>query len=494
MITRRQMLKTTAATGVLGFAATIPGLGGAMAQNGLPLRRSLQGMAIDDPVLEAYREFVTKMRDPNSGLPINWVQFANIHGFQGGGFNLCPHSNWYFLPWHRAYVQMYEVAIREVTGMSDFAMPYWDWTNDPGFPAAFGDAQVNGQDNALFIAGRAMSTGDKIPVSQTGQAVMDSIYSKQTYQEFGSAMPRGQNNLDQSWIISRGTKGELESNPHDNVHCDVAGPFMCAPPSPQDPIFMMHHGNIDHIWAKWNSLGRANSTNPLWTDMPFQNNYLHPDGSQYTMTVNQLYNVEDLGYTYGLSAPTQPAIVDPGRELYLSALFGGSGAAGMVPNRTVQAAGVAEPGNPLNVALSLHQSVDLNNAIAISNSSQGMTLGASGSSAPTVYAMIRGLMPDSGSTTKLRIFVNQPDANADTPTDGNPNYVTTVGFFGHEGMEGGHGGHDGTDVAVDLTQSLKVLGATGSALSNDVTVQIVAIGTNGEPANVTVGEVELAVV
>jgi hypothetical protein len=36
-----------------------------------------------------------------------------------------------------------------------------------------------------------------------------------------------------------------------------------------DPIFMMHHCNIDRIWAVWN-VNNQNSNDPLWTDMTFQ--------------------------------------------------------------------------------------------------------------------------------------------------------------------------------------------------------------------------------
>jgi len=32
---------------------------------------------------------------------------------------------------------------------------------------------------------------------------------------------------------------------------------------------MMHHCNIDRIWAVWN-VNNQNSNDPLWTDMTFQ--------------------------------------------------------------------------------------------------------------------------------------------------------------------------------------------------------------------------------
>jgi tyrosinase len=68
------------------------------------LRWSLLGMPLNDP--------------------INWTSLANIHG-TAASFNQCPHGNWYFLPWHRGYLLMYERVVRQLTGFNDFALPYW---------------------------------------------------------------------------------------------------------------------------------------------------------------------------------------------------------------------------------------------------------------------------------------------------------------------------------------------------------------------------------
>ncbi len=175
MFARRSFLKSTAALGMTTFAGTLPGLRAA-AQATLPLRRSLKDMDLDDPVLVTLREFVAMMSDPaRAADPVNWLRFSEIHG-SAAGFNLCPHGNWYFLPWHRGYIRSYEVAARALTGDAEFAMPFWDWTAQPDFPAAFGDATFDGNPNPLFVPGRAMTTGDAMSAGVTGQAVMDSIF------------------------------------------------------------------------------------------------------------------------------------------------------------------------------------------------------------------------------------------------------------------------------------------------------------------------------
>ena len=117
MLTRRALLRSTVAgTSALIFSAALPGLRAAV-QFTPPRRRSLGAMDLDDPDLVTYREFVTLMKDPaRTEDPVSWISFSDVHGTLNGGFNLCPHNNWYFLPWHRGYLRMYEMAARTLTG------------------------------------------------------------------------------------------------------------------------------------------------------------------------------------------------------------------------------------------------------------------------------------------------------------------------------------------------------------------------------------------
>src|SRR5258708_8891018 len=76
--------------------------------------------------------------------PRNWYRNAFLHVFD------CPHQNWWFLAWHRAYIGWLEATIREFSGDTEFALPYRDWTKTPRVPdAMFGD--VLEQNTAAFI-------------------------------------------------------------------------------------------------------------------------------------------------------------------------------------------------------------------------------------------------------------------------------------------------------------------------------------------------------
>ena len=77
-------------------------------------------MALNDPILQTWRDGVRLLKAANGD--ISWASFAAIHG-SDAGWGLCPHGNWYFLPWHRAYILMYERAVRQLTGNNAFALP-----------------------------------------------------------------------------------------------------------------------------------------------------------------------------------------------------------------------------------------------------------------------------------------------------------------------------------------------------------------------------------
>jgi tyrosinase len=327
MISRRNILLQGGAIGAGIIAASVPGVV-ALAQGAPKLRRSLHGMAPDDPILQTWRDGVRLLKAASGN--ISWASFAGIHG-DDNGFNLCPHGDWYFLPWHRAFILMYERAVRQLTGNNDFAMPYWDWTSDQSIPAAFEDPTFNGQPNPLFESQRDASPTDSLPDSVVGQGIINQILTQSPFETFGTSRPTDpqgvvQNNLDQSWINCEmcGVKGTLEATPHDLVHGFVGG-LMGDSRSARDPLFMMHHCNIDRIWWMWNQGGQVDSPDPLWTDMTFQNNFFNPDGTPYSPKVTDLLSPEPLGYTYVQTpapvitltvTPATLAQVDKFRSLY----------------------------------------------------------------------------------------------------------------------------------------------------------------------------------
>jgi len=239
------------------IASSIPGMVAvARAQNRqLPLRRSLQGLAWNDPIIATYRDAVGIMKKMSTSQKFNWIKLSEIHG-SSAGFKFCPHGNWYFLPWHRGFTATYERIVRHLTKNNDFAMPFWDWTANPRMPQVFLSRRTpDGKTNWLFVTDRGVQRTwprtRPMPSNIVGQNVLNTILAATPYEIFGTSRPRGQNSLDPSWVTRRtGTQGVLEATPHNNVQNNIGG-WMPTPSSPRDPIFFMHHSNVDRIWDLW---------------------------------------------------------------------------------------------------------------------------------------------------------------------------------------------------------------------------------------------------
>ena len=60
----------------------------------------------------------------------SWNKQALIHN------NHCTHGNWWFLPWHRAYLFYFEAICRKLTGNNDFALALLELDHESQHPRA----------------------------------------------------------------------------------------------------------------------------------------------------------------------------------------------------------------------------------------------------------------------------------------------------------------------------------------------------------------------
>ncbi len=476
MASRRTILKATLAAGAAAvFSGTLGGLS-AIAQSTPRLRRSLHGMALDDPDLSAYRDFVGIMLARNQNDPVSWLQYSLMHGTYGGNYRYCPHGDWYFLPWHREFMMMYENAVIAITGKKDFAMPYWDWSVDRVMPQAFTDPTYQGKPNPLYVSGRTLNTSNwPLRDAWVAQEVLDKkVYAETNFQLFGTSRNPSQNSLDMAWVVrGGGAQGFLEGTPHNLIHNSI-GAYMPSAGSPRDPIFMMHHGNIDRIWAVWNALGRSNtadmtpSDRNLWLNMYFKDNYLSPTGQVYGAYPRDLQDIRALGYTYpGLPKPDN-LLADPQRDARLLSLLA-AGSAGdtlenlrVLPMANTEAATLRAP---------LVKSVRFSSALR----SQVVEPIETSSEAAEVFAIIREMSvgPDVAS---VRVFVNAKSLSQSTP-DSDPHFAGEIGFLAHPddaGADGDHSGHDKVPptALIELTDTVRGLARLGQLKGDNISVQL----------------------
>ena len=427
--------------------------------NGLRRRENVAGMGRNHPTLAAYRSAVQQMKNLPQSDPRNWRRQAEIHQ------NNCPHGNWYFLPWHRKYVLDFEEICRDLSGNQNFALPYWNWTQTRSIPGPFWRG-------TLLDTTRVVDRDDTIPAQFVGQPIIDNILRQTDFELFASFRPDGQNNTNQNWQQAPGGKAQLERTPHDNVHVWISGnmgTFM----SPLDPIFWLHHCNIDRLWAEWNAPPRSNpnTSSALWANFT-----LRP----FNTVVGTLQSVTQLGYTYDTLAQPQLAEVSPLPPLL---------------ERARERFELMEPraaslGQEVSFSVETPQSAVPLAAEAVSAAEEVAEDGG-----PKVVAFVRGVEPPEDRQVTVNVFLNCPYLSAETPVS-DPHYVGNFTFFGvheHEDEEA-EGGHPmKLTFAFDLTESVDRLRALED-LDSQLTVQLMPKpyeGRDVQPEEIRIEGVEI---
>ena len=208
-----------------------------------------------------------------------------------------------FLPWHRHFVLLFEEALAKAAG-EDVPIPYWDWTDPESTNAVFRDDFMGG--NGDVEKGYALTSGPfrkgeyrlnvidpkandplglRYIVRQIG--TFPSNLTLPTSKDVSGALTRAnydvvpfndqsdpelsfRNNLE-GWrgqigqkcvdgLLAPLTGPGAEAKKHDlhnGVHLWVGGiegdrqGTMDLNTSLNDPVFWLHHSNIDRIWQAW---------------------------------------------------------------------------------------------------------------------------------------------------------------------------------------------------------------------------------------------------
>lgn len=226
----------------------------------------------------------------------------------------CQHGTWYFPPWHRGYLVALENMLRGIiismNGPVDWALPYWNYLNqstqyqEDYIPPAFMQPQLpDGTTNPLYVAQRYgpdnngqvyVVVGKDVENTANDECQWDTIYSEgdQPSQPgpgdlFGYFYGGGETGFAHNDSLT----GDLEMNPHNFVHGMIGGQnsasqsgLMGVPNTAAlDPVFYLHHANIDRMWSAWVVTGNnSNPTDPNWLKGPWANG-----NSQFVMPLDE---------------------------------------------------------------------------------------------------------------------------------------------------------------------------------------------------------------
>lgn len=408
------------------------------------VRKDVNSLTDDDPIIKTYRKAVKAMKDLPDDHPFSWVSQAQIH------LNFCPHGNWFFLPWHRAYLLYFEDICRELTGDEDFALPYWNWTKDPQIPRFFWE-------DPLLNGSRTVGPTDSISVESTGQTIIDGILKERDFELFASSKPFAQNSLNTRFQRSRGASATLEFTPHNDVHVWIAGDMQTFM-SPLDPIFWLHHCNVDRLWAKWNA-SNNNTSNNLWKDFTFKENFVNRDGKKEDVVISSISRTRDLSYVYDDSALIS---ITPSTSLALSFFQ-----QPRIEKFSLDKELTTNLNRPLDLPVQVKRSLMENVKSAESIVDQPVL---------RTLAVIKGLKAPKDLNTRVRVFLNCNYLTKDTPYY-DPHYVGSISFFGTDHEHEGH--HEDASYVVDLSKTISRLNRLNEINVNELNVQLMPISFNG---------------
>jgi hypothetical protein len=438
------------------------------------MRQDLANLDPNSPTMQSFRRAIEAMRRLPPDDPHSLVFQANIHGFPGTSssdlWGQCQHGNWWFLPWHRAYLHYLERIMRRYAEDPSFCLPYWDYSNPQArsLPTVFREETSPLYDSSRrpTVNSGADRLDDAIVVTGTQATLASTVFA-----DFGPVVTFGGRAINQPEHMGL-PHGSLESVPHDLIHGWVGGNLGNLDMAGRDPAFYVHHANIDRLWEVWLQMGggRANPANEAWLNQQFT--FIDEDKRRATISVRDLVNTASLGYTYERITPPPVNLTRPASTTRMDTLV------------TVNMPGQTLGNQPVQLTLTLPQGGQakvFNNLVGTRKY---------GTSMPgQIQLRLEGVKFSGHPDSAVGIFLNMPKNQKADPR--NPYYAGCFTFFGHTG-------HHGERVSyADVTRQFQKVWPGTNRNSREITVTLVRLSPGVLPqefqTQCTCGQLSLAV-
>jgi hypothetical protein len=236
---------------------------------------------------------ITNMKALPYTNPTSWLYQAAIHGTTMPdalpSWNTCHQAgaSFFFLAWHRMYCYFFERILRAKSGDANLTLPYWNYqTNAVLHP----DYRNSAAGNPLYDGTRSGSIngGGSLPASISTS--INNALLEIPYYDFQSDI----------------------NGPHGSVHVSVGGNMGGVSSAAKDPLFWLHHCNIDRLWEEWlrKCGGRKNPDDAPWLTKSYT--FFDETGTAISMTGSQVVNTaSQLNYRYDFVPPTKLCIKFP---------------------------------------------------------------------------------------------------------------------------------------------------------------------------------------
>jgi hypothetical protein len=251
--------------------------------------------------------------------------FVKLHAL---GMEHKIHGSPKFLPFHRQMILVFEAVMGNMLDAPNYALPYWDWAADtatspdwrqyPIFASDFMGPEGNPVKVGPFSGWNAGDLSlirnfgtDNLKLPSLDDVAQTLAVGPYDGEPWDTTVPRAASfrNTVEGWSWPD------ELGMHNLVHTWVGGsskrPGTMTDPmtAPYDPIFFLHHANIDRLWLQWQRQNydailygysgtdqQLNSTTPMW---PW-------DTTDQPVRPVDVWNAANLGYSYEGITPAPP--------------------------------------------------------------------------------------------------------------------------------------------------------------------------------------------
>lgn len=363
----------------------------------------------------------------------------------------CQHGNLNFLPWHRLYLHFFERTLRKATGDSNFALPYWNYY-DNYQPAKQGIGLPSivrkTTSNSLYDRWRTLGLNKNTALMDPNAASAVAAFQFNDFTNFSNT---------------------LQGQPHGAMHCAVgsgctAPDIGFVPIAGLDPVFYMHHKNIDRLWQCW--LTKQSGGKPIdlawakanlgmpdsWYDISYQ--FMDENGKAVSMTIADVFDPSKIQVNYD-NLVNCDATVTKKSALMATGATAAQEVAQLkahAPMRTTQAVSLGSKAVTVNLSA---ENTTASDAVMMESKTSG--------TAQTYLSLNQVAIQGSPALTYSIYLVNKKAPKKSS-------YVATISLFGAGAHHHEHGGDANQlgNLVYNISQNLSEIGVTDA---NQASVQ-----------------------
>ncbi|WP_102864889.1 MULTISPECIES: tyrosinase family protein [Pseudomonas] len=516
------------------------------------IRRDVGKLSGDwDPTLLWYARAVGVLLQRPITDRTSWRFLAAIHGFSESWWRMdgylkagealpneaeqllywdqCQHGNWFFLPWHRGYLASFEQIVRDVVvqlgGPKDWALPYWNYNEGQRslhLPACFAAKTLpnNEGPNPLYVEKRFGLLGDGNVVLD-GSLIGLGCLDDPRYEGGSEGSPPGFGGTPKT-LLRSGVTGGLESCPHNVVHTEVGGrdQVRTAPDGSRytvrglmsypntaalDPIFWLHHANIDRLWQVWldSPEEHSNPDKSNWYNGPdkLSRPFIVPqvDGEPWKFKVAEVLDTlaPRLNYRYDTTAPAKSQGNRLHQRLQRLGLatdqlqnFSASGALMAKEPETEVIGANRAPLEIVGHSVQTSVQLDKQGAQQVFSSLKSNLFAASFTPPDRVFLNLENIRGNSDAVL-LEVYVNLPaDADPAQHPELRAGVLSLFGVSDASRTDHEHGGHGITEV-FEITDIIDALHLGGITSADQLNIRLVSRAAVPAEDQITVARVSL---